>query len=148
MSEKPLVGITAWRRVLATFYGPERLQTLAVFYGEAVAEAGMIPLIIPNGQDPGQAAAIVSSVDGLLLSGGDDVDPRHIGHRGNINLGANLQVASRPADFADEPLRLAAGFRKNLDASLGTRLGSLAVELGHMAALAARGEPPRLIKIA
>lgn len=75
MTDKPLVGITAWRRQLDTFYGPERLQSLAVFYGEAVAEAGMIPFIIPNGQDPGEAEKVMSNLGGLVLSGGDDVDP-------------------------------------------------------------------------
>ncbi|MGH8946663.1 MAG: gamma-glutamyl-gamma-aminobutyrate hydrolase family protein [Acidimicrobiia bacterium] len=72
---KPLVGITAWRRRLDTYYGPERMQTLATYYAEAVAEAGMTPLIIPNGQTPEEAPALVSLLDGLILSGGDDVDP-------------------------------------------------------------------------
>jgi putative glutamine amidotransferase len=70
-----MVGITAWRRVLDTPYGPDRLQTLATYYGEAIAEAGMTPFIIPNGQDPEEAAGLVALLDGLVISGGDDLDP-------------------------------------------------------------------------
>lgn len=89
---KPLVGITAWRRVLDTHYGPERLQTLAAYYGEAIADAGMTPLIIPNGQDPDEAAALVSVLDGLVLSGGDDVDPERYGAEPESSRGVDPDV--------------------------------------------------------
>jgi putative glutamine amidotransferase len=92
MRTKPLVGITAWRRKLDTFYGPERLQTLATFYGEAVAEAGMTPLIIPNGQDPAEAEAVMSTLDGLVLSGGDDVDPAIYGAEPESSRGMDSDV--------------------------------------------------------
>jgi len=92
MKTKPLVGITAWRRKLDTFYGPERLQTLATFYGEAVAEAGMTPLIIPNGQDPAEAEAVMSTLDGLVLSGGDDVDPAIYGAEPESSRGMDSDV--------------------------------------------------------
>ena len=36
MKTKPLVGITAWRRKLETFYGPERLQTLRVYQSASI----------------------------------------------------------------------------------------------------------------
>lgn len=92
MRTKPLVGITAWRRKLDTFYGPERLQTLATFYGEAVAEGGMTPLIIPNGQDPAEAEAVMSTLDGLVLSGGDDVDPAIYGVEPESSRGMDSDV--------------------------------------------------------
>lgn len=76
---KPLVGVTAWRRTLDTFYGPDQLHTLATFYADSVAEAGMIPVMFPGGQDPETAGRLVEAVDGLLLSGGDDVDPNTYG---------------------------------------------------------------------
>lgn len=74
MSE-PLVGVTAWRRELDTFLGVERLQTLSDYYARAVIANGMLPVIIPNGQRPEKAQRLVSLVDGLILSGGDDIDP-------------------------------------------------------------------------
>lgn len=92
MTKKPLVGITAWRRVVDTFYGPERLQSLATFYGEAVAEAGMTPLIIPNGQDPAEAETVMSLLDGLVLSGGDDVDPGTYGAEPESSRGIDAAV--------------------------------------------------------
>lgn len=78
MSE-PLVGVTAWRRELDTFLGLERLQTLSDYYGRAVIANGMLPVIFPNGQSPEKADRLVSLVDGLILSGGDDVDPATYG---------------------------------------------------------------------
>ncbi|MGI9609117.1 MAG: gamma-glutamyl-gamma-aminobutyrate hydrolase family protein [Acidimicrobiia bacterium] len=72
---RPVIGITAWRRVLDTFLGPELLQTLSTYYSDAAIEAGMTPIIFPNGQSPAEAERLVAMVDGLLISGGDDIDP-------------------------------------------------------------------------
>lgn len=76
---KPVVGITSWRRTLDTFYGPDRLQTLSTFYSDSVEAAGMIPVLFPAGMSPEDAGKLVGSVDGILLSGGDDVDPATYG---------------------------------------------------------------------
>jgi putative glutamine amidotransferase len=76
---RPLVGITSWRRTLDTHYGPDPLHTLTTFYVDSVTEAGMAPLIIPNGQDPELAPRVVATVDGLVMSGGDDLDPATYG---------------------------------------------------------------------
>ncbi|MEX0864794.1 MAG: gamma-glutamyl-gamma-aminobutyrate hydrolase family protein [Acidimicrobiia bacterium] len=78
---KPLVGITAWRRTLDTYYGPDRLHTLSTFYPESVMSAGMVPVVFPAGQSPDAAGRLVSMVDGLILSGGDDVDPSTYGRQ-------------------------------------------------------------------
>jgi putative glutamine amidotransferase len=43
-------------------------------YVRSVEEAGAIPVALPP-VDPGDAAALVERLDGLLLSGGVDVDP-------------------------------------------------------------------------
>lgn len=72
---RPLIGITSWRRRLDTFYGPETLQTLSTFYTDSVSRAGMVPVMLPAGLDPEDAPRLVSLVDGVLISGGDDVDP-------------------------------------------------------------------------
>jgi putative glutamine amidotransferase len=87
------VGITAWRRVLNTFLGPEQLQTLSAYYSNAVIEAGMTPIIYPNGQTVDQAEKLVSLVDGLLISGGDDIDPSMYGaETTDSTSGADLSV--------------------------------------------------------
>ena len=63
---RPLVGITAWRRTLDTYLGPEALQTLSTYYSDSVIAADMTPLIFPSGQDPSEAGRLVSLVDGVL----------------------------------------------------------------------------------
>lgn len=72
---KPLVGITVWKRTLDTFYGPEDLQTLSSYYTDSVAAAGMLPVMFASSLPTDDADRLVSSVDGVLVSGGDDVDP-------------------------------------------------------------------------
>lgn len=76
---KPLVAITGWRRRLETFYGPDRLQTLSTYYTDSVTAAAMTPVLFPAGLGPEEAARLVAAVDGLVLSGGDDVDPASYG---------------------------------------------------------------------
>ncbi len=70
---KPVIGITAWRRPLPTFLGEKTdLYTLGAEYVEAVTRAGGAPLIVPFGPDAGR---ILDALDGLVMSGGDDVHP-------------------------------------------------------------------------
>ena len=71
----PIVGITSWKRRLDTFYGPDDLQTLSTFYTDSVIEAGMTPLMFPSSLDPATAEGLVALVEGVVLSGGDDIDP-------------------------------------------------------------------------
>ena len=75
----PLVGISAWRRELETVYGPETMQTVSAYYTDAVTSAGMTPILYPSALDPDEAGRLVAMVDGVLLSGGDDVDPGSYG---------------------------------------------------------------------
>jgi putative glutamine amidotransferase len=89
---RPLVGITSWKRALQTFYGPDTLQTLSVYYTDAVAAAGMTPVMFPSALDPGEADRLVSMVDGVLLSGGDDVDPSTYGDDNTHSKGSSPDV--------------------------------------------------------
>lgn len=72
---RPLVGVTSWRRTLDTFYGPDTLHTLTIRYVDSLGAAGMTPVIFPARLDPSEADRLVAVVDGVILSGGDDVDP-------------------------------------------------------------------------
>jgi len=78
---RPLIAVTAWRRDLDTTVGRESLQTLSNFYTNAVVDAGMTPIMFPGGQSPDEADRLVGMVDGVLLSGGDDLDPSTYGAR-------------------------------------------------------------------
>lgn len=90
---KPIVGITAWKRRLDTFYGPEDLQTLAAYYTDSVIAGGMLPVIFPSSMDPVDADRLVAAVDGILISGGDDIDPASYGEENT-----DSKPVSRAAD--------------------------------------------------
>ena len=76
---KPIVGITSWKRRLDTFYGSDTLQTLSAFYTDSVTAAAMTPVMFPSSLDPEEADRLVGLVDGVLVSGGDDIDPTTYG---------------------------------------------------------------------
>jgi putative glutamine amidotransferase len=70
----PLIGITAYPRVVDIVPLPTLLQTANRYYLEAVLRAGGIPLILPV-MDPALAPAALAPFAGLVLPGGGDVDP-------------------------------------------------------------------------
>ncbi|MDU1892385.1 MAG: gamma-glutamyl-gamma-aminobutyrate hydrolase family protein [Dysgonomonas sp.] len=66
----PLIGVSASR----TKYGG---SSVPVNYIDAVLKAGGRPVIIPVMTDGVTLRQIVADLDGLLMTGGDDVDPRY-----------------------------------------------------------------------
>lgn len=56
-------------------------------YVQAVLQAGGIPVFLPSVEDPGLMRAMADQVDGILLSGGDDLDPNLFGKRPTGRLG-------------------------------------------------------------
>lgn len=57
-------------------------------YVAGVAEAGGVPLVLPP--VTGEVEEIVGRIDGLLLSGGSDLDPRYYGEEARPELGVVL----------------------------------------------------------
>ena len=52
---------------------------LPVMYADAIVRAGGVPVLLPPAtDDPDAAAAVVGRLDGLVVSGGADVDPREL----------------------------------------------------------------------
>jgi putative glutamine amidotransferase len=77
--QRPLIGIAGYTR---------NSQIASVDrYIEAVRAAGGLPIIIPPDPDPERATAIGARIDGLLLPGGDDVDPSFYGADPHPRLG-------------------------------------------------------------
>ena len=68
----PLIGITTRRQDTEA----RRLDVVDRAYAEAVIQAGGTPLLLPWNTGTGGLVAL----DGLLLTGGGDVDPRRYGH--------------------------------------------------------------------
>jgi putative glutamine amidotransferase len=78
MSSSPVIGITAYPRVLDIVPEPTLLHTVSRRYVDSVAEAGGCPLILPV-VDPRLAVAAIAALDGLVIPGGGDVDPARYG---------------------------------------------------------------------
>ena len=74
----PLIGISSYPRLVETATGPTLLHTASRFYVESVERAGGVPVILPVG-DPDAAGTLIRAVDGLLLTGGGDVQPARYG---------------------------------------------------------------------
>jgi putative glutamine amidotransferase len=68
----PLIGISCGR-------SDSGASTLNSTYTEAVARAGGIPVIFPTVADAALAAELIRRVDGVIFSGGPDLDPSHYG---------------------------------------------------------------------
>jgi putative glutamine amidotransferase len=82
---RPRIVITPWRRALTTFLGPRTvLDTLDPAYSDRVADAGGLALVAPrppHADLDAAAAEVLDLADGLLLTGGGDVDPATYGAR-------------------------------------------------------------------
>lgn len=74
---RPLIGIPC--------YVAQRAGSTPPIYGNnasyvhAIEQAGGLPVLIPPLTDEDALAAIYARLDGLLLSGGGDIDPAHYG---------------------------------------------------------------------
>jgi putative glutamine amidotransferase len=101
---RPLIAVTTWKRDVPTFWDPHSpLFTLSDHYVEALRRAGAVPLLLAH-PDPEDAETIIAAVDGLLLTGGGDIDPVTYG---SVNEGLSRDVAPN-ADRAEVALITAA----------------------------------------
>ena len=88
---KPMIGITCsmGQNIFSmTMENRPPLQhRMTDTYIKAVMEAGGIPVILPNLTDTALIPELVDGLDGILLSGGGDVDPSIFGQRATGHLG-------------------------------------------------------------
>jgi len=82
MSNTPLIGITGKRRTGADLKGSLKvmsdlsLDVYWVDYSQGILAAGGLPVFLPLGVDP---SLYVERLDGLLMSGGADIQPELYG---------------------------------------------------------------------
>lgn len=96
LSRRPRILVTPWRRAVPTYLGARTvLDALDPAYAGRITEAGGLPLIAvrPPGDADAIAAELLDLADGLLVSGGGDVDPATYGE-----ARANVQDAEAEAD--------------------------------------------------
>jgi putative glutamine amidotransferase len=72
---QPIIGLTTYRKNSRDTN--RRLFGLMRTYVQAVTAGGGIPLLIPLGLDEGDLLTIVKRVDGLIIPGGGDIDPKY-----------------------------------------------------------------------
>lgn len=83
MTMKPRIGLT-------TFIDPQaraNYVSLSEHYTRSVRDSGGIPFPIPLVEDPEVAEDYVSNIDGLLLTGGKDIDPVYYGQDPLVGIG-------------------------------------------------------------
>ena len=78
-NNKPVIGITT------NFSGQD--VTIREVFHKQVIDAGGTPLLIPPTTDKQILANILDRIDGLLLSGGADVNPLWAGEEPTLNVG-------------------------------------------------------------
>jgi len=93
MALRPLIGLSGRRKKVGDLPGYDKMTGLVDLdvdlyfsdYGRAILDAGGLPVNIPLDVDPAEIAA---RLDGVLLSGGADVDPARYGAVADPDLGA------------------------------------------------------------
>ncbi|SDB95702.1 putative glutamine amidotransferase [Melghirimyces thermohalophilus] len=78
---KPVIGITL------TYSEREKQLTLKKDNSDALLDVGGIPFLLPLTNDPDSLRGMVESIDGLMLTGGDDIDPSLFGEEPQPGLG-------------------------------------------------------------
>lgn len=78
---KPLIGITAKQNF------NERVLSVGEGYVDAVIKAGGIPYILPISINKDLNIDIINIIDGLILTGGEDIDGKYFNEDTHINAG-------------------------------------------------------------
>jgi len=113
---KPLIGITSSMGLgiysMTQDNLPQEQHRLGDKYVQAIVRAGGIPVILPAIEDPSVMEAMAEGLDGILLSGGGDVDPacygqRATGHLGGVSVrrdAAELALAKYAIEKTNKPV--------------------------------------------
>lgn len=113
---KPLIGITCSMGLgiysMTQENMPQEQHRMNDSYIKAIVQAGGIPVVIPAYEDLSLVKEVIDRLDGVLLSGGGDVDPARYSRRPNAHLGsvsprrdaAEIAIAQYVIRETDKPL--------------------------------------------
>jgi len=71
----PLIGLTTYREQARWGVWDQPADVLPTQYAAAAEATGGVPMLLPPVAQPGAADIVVARLDGLVVSGGADVDP-------------------------------------------------------------------------
>jgi putative glutamine amidotransferase len=81
-SDPPVIGITTYREQARWGVWDTTADVLQAQYADALVAAGGVPVLLPPATASDEvAAAVVARIDGLVVSGGADVDPGRYGEQ-------------------------------------------------------------------
>jgi putative glutamine amidotransferase len=85
---RPLIGISTYNDLAQWRDWSSPAALIPRTYVDAVRRSQGRPVLLPPGGDPAEAAATVADLDGLIVSGGGDVDPARYGAAAHPETGA------------------------------------------------------------
>jgi len=88
---RPLIGISAYPRMMDIVPAPTLLHTVSRFYVDSVVRAGGCPVILPA-VDPVLAPVMLANLDGIVLPGGGDIGAACYGEGAVPETGAPDEV--------------------------------------------------------
>lgn len=113
---KPLIGITCSMGLgiysMTMENLPQEQHRMNDTYIKAIIQAGGVPVVIPSYEDLSLVKEVIDRLDGVLLSGGGDLDPALFSRRPNAHLGsvsprrdaAEIAIAQYVIRETDKPL--------------------------------------------
>jgi len=105
---RPLIGLTARTRPVRSGEKERLNEAVPRGYVEGVEGASGLAVVLPNSGDPSSAPAYLERIDGLLLTGGDDVHPRFFAEAPH----PRLDIVDERRDLFEIALLLAARERR------------------------------------
>ncbi|MCA9248947.1 MAG: gamma-glutamyl-gamma-aminobutyrate hydrolase family protein [Planctomycetales bacterium] len=124
MSKKPIIGMNADFRD-ANGDNPSFTYVASSYY-DAILRTGGIPMVLPPVEDEDDLNQLLDTIDGLLLVGGADLDPR----RDGFMLHPTVRLLARRRENFDRLLVRMAEQRKIPVMGIGTGMQLLNVSLG------------------